>query len=157
MGNHRKTLTALARKERWTLGAELGVDRGQLSRELLDAVPALHLIGVENFSLHPEYRHEVESLPERYGARFRLIEMETHEAADLVLDGSIDFVFIDADHSVEAVADDIARWRPKVKPGGWLGGDDYNPANFPGVVQAVDRAFQKKAHILPGRVWGVRC
>lgn len=40
-------------------------------------------------------------------------------------DKSLDFVFIDADHSYEGVKKDIIAWLPKVKPGGILAGHDY--------------------------------
>ncbi len=54
-----------------------------------------------------------------------------------------DFVYIDADHSYEAVKADIEAWWPKVRMGGVLAGHDYtkphqvNQAHF-GVIQAVD-------------------
>ena len=41
-------------------------------------------------------------------------------------DQSCDFVFIDADHSKEAVLADIRAWLPKVRPGGIIAGHDYN-------------------------------
>jgi predicted O-methyltransferase YrrM len=51
-----------------------------------------------------------------------------------------DFVFLDADHSYEGCKADIAAWAPKIKPGGWLGGHDYENKAFPkfGVTQAVN-------------------
>jgi len=51
---------------------------------------------------------------------------------------SLKFVFIDADHSLEVVAAQIAAWWPKVKSGGILAGHDYNESNFPDVKTAVD-------------------
>lgn len=48
----------------------------------------------------------------------------------------VDLVFIDADHSYEAVFNDIMNWKRHVKPGGILCGHDYD--YFPGVTQAVD-------------------
>lgn len=64
------------------------------------------------------------------------IRMTSLEAATLYKDGSLDFVFIDASHDYENVKADILAWRPKVKPGGFLGGHDYNEL-FPGVAKAV--------------------
>jgi predicted O-methyltransferase YrrM len=42
--------------------------------------------------------------------------------AGKVKDGSLDFVFIDADHRYLAVIKDLAAWTPKLKPGGTLCG-----------------------------------
>jgi hypothetical protein len=41
------------------------------------------------------------------------------------LDCSFDWVYIDGDHSRQAVRDDLHAWYPKVKPGGFLVCDDY--------------------------------
>lgn len=32
---------------------------------------------------------------------------------------------------------DIEAWQPKVTPGGWLSGDDYDPERWPEVVRTV--------------------
>lgn len=60
------------------------------------------------------------------------------EAAALFPDASCDVVWLDADHSYESVKADIAAWWPKVKIGGYLGGDDWA---FRGVRMAVSEAF----------------
>ena len=52
-------------------------------------------------------------------------------------DGQLDFVYIDGEHSYEAVSKDISDWWPKIASGGILAGHDYNDTN-PGSVQAVD-------------------
>lgn len=59
------------------------------------------------------------------------------DAAAKYADGSVDVVYIDADHSYEAVAADIDAWLPKIRPGGFIAGHDYHDG-FPGVKQAVD-------------------
>ncbi len=53
------------------------------------------------------------------------IRMDSVEASKLYPDNSIDFVYIDADHSYESVKNDINAWLPKVKIGGILAGHDY--------------------------------
>jgi len=52
-------------------------------------------------------------------------------------DESIDAIFIDGDHSYEAVSKDLPFWWSKLKNGGWLLGDDYNSCH-PGTKRAVD-------------------
>lgn len=55
-------------------------------------------------------------------------------------DNSIDFVFIDANHTYEFVKRDIEAFLPKMKAGGVIAGHDYN-LSHPGVLQAVNEAF----------------
>jgi predicted O-methyltransferase YrrM len=62
----------------------------------------------------------------------------SHNAVANYKDESLDFVFIDGDHSYEGVKTDIIDWWPKVKPNGILSGDDYNYPGIPGVKRAVD-------------------
>lgn len=71
------------------------------------------------------------------GSFTSLIVAESVVAASWFADASIDWVHLDARHEYDAVTADIAAWRPKVKPGGWLSGDDYNPEKWPSVVAAV--------------------
>jgi len=52
-------------------------------------------------------------------------------------DASIAWVHLDARHDREHLLADIAAWLPKVAPGGWLSGDDYNPVKWPDVVATV--------------------
>lgn len=40
-------------------------------------------------------------------------------------DESVDWCFIDGDHSYESVCADILAWWPKMKKGRWIGGHDY--------------------------------
>jgi predicted O-methyltransferase YrrM len=78
------------------------------------------------------------------GARAIVIRARSDEAAKSIPDGSLDFVFIDADHSYEGCKRDIATWWPKVRAGGVVGGHDYENVDFPkfGVTQAVNEFAQ---------------
>ena len=53
-------------------------------------------------------------------------------------DGSIDFIYIDGDHSLDAVKRDILLYLPKLKEGGIIAGHDYSKERWPGVVSAVN-------------------
>jgi Methyltransferase domain len=46
-------------------------------------------------------------------------------AAPAIPDESLDWVYVDGDHTYDAVRNDLEAWAPKVKPGGLLTGDDY--------------------------------
>lgn len=71
-------------------------------------------------------------------------------------DASLDLVLLDAGHTYEDVAADIAAWLPKLKPGATLAGDDYN---WTGVRKAIEEAFAGRIEVLgegKGRHWRVR-
>jgi predicted O-methyltransferase YrrM len=151
---HRQTFVEFVKAQGWTSGVELGVDKGILTRALVLACPDLTLIGVDVFPDRNRSRRVFDLEQERPGQLY-LYQMTTRDASAGVKDGIYDFVFIDADHSYEAVKDDIACWAPKVRAGGWVGGHDYHPRKWPGVVKAVDEAFGRSVHQMPGTIWGV--
>jgi hypothetical protein len=64
-------------------------------------------------------------------------------------DASLDAVFIDGDHSYNAVKSDIIEWRKKVKSGGILAGDDYH--SYVGVKKAVDELIPNR--LVTDRYW----
>ena len=53
-------------------------------------------------------------------------------------DSYFDFMYIDADHTYEAVKKDLELCKIKTKPGGIIAGHDYNKEKFCGVVDAVN-------------------
>jgi len=64
------------------------------------------------------------------------IQGESVKVAERYADGSLDFVFIDANHSFGEVKMDIEAWFPKVKKSGILAGHDFD-IDTPGVAKAV--------------------
>ena len=75
-------------------------------------------------------------------------------AAALFAPQSVDLVFLDGDHRVAGVRQDIASYRPLVKPGGILCGHDYHIREHWGVTEAVDAMFpQVQQH---RSIWWVR-
>jgi cephalosporin hydroxylase len=87
------------------------------------------------------YEHFVENMKPVEGY-YNPVRMTSLAAAELYEDGSLDFVFIDASHDYENVKADIAAWAPKVRPGGYLAGHDFNPATPNNDVErAVLEAF----------------
>jgi len=83
----------------------------------------------------------------------KVLHMDSKEAAQHVPDGSLDLVFIDADHSYKMCKRDIDVWTPKVRLGGIVAGHDYY-TRWPGVVRAVDESFPfDELQFLPDTVW----
>ena len=71
----------------------------------------------------------------------QLLISDSLAAAELFVDESFAWVHLDARHDYPSIRADIAAWVPKVRPGGWLSGDDYDEWQWPGVVQAVADAL----------------
>ena len=60
-----------------------------------------------------------------YEDRGIMIRATSEVVADMFERESLDFVYIDANHSYDYVKEDIELWYPKVKSGGYLLGHDY--------------------------------
>jgi hypothetical protein len=96
-----------------------------------------------------------EALAEPYRGRSNILFMTTADASRHVDDGSLDFVFIDADHSTEGVRADINAWRPKIRAGGVLFGHDYNMKSVRDAVQSVYKGWQ--ISLGDDHLWRVNC
>ena len=64
---------------------------------------------------------------------------------------SLHFVFIDADHTYDAVKADIQVWEPKVKRGFWIGGHDF--PDFIGVARAVSELINPVETAFDSTIW----
>lgn len=85
-----------------------------------------------------------------YGDTTILIISDSVTASRLLGDATLDWVHLDARHDYASLKTDIQAWLPKVKPGGWLSGDDYDEVKWPEVVRAV-------GELLPGaRPWSTQ-
>ena len=62
-----------------------------------------------------------------FGERSIIWRMTSEQAAFAMLDNTLDFCYIDADHRYEAAKQDIELWLSKVKSGGIICGHDYVP------------------------------
>lgn len=68
------------------------------------------------------------------------IQQDSAEAALLFENGTVDFVFIDADHRYHAVRRDVLAWLPKVRLGGMLAGHDWDEVK-PAVLSVIPERF----------------
>lgn len=170
-GADRRTLAEVFAALGHTRGAEIGVEEGKYSEVLLRTIPGLHLTCVDPWLVYPEYRSRLDqeqvdglraSCLRRLSpwANVRFIELRSVEAARLVDDGSLDFVYIDANHSLEHVVADIAAWSPKVRKGGIVSGHDWIRMRSHLAeqihVQAAVEAWTKCYRIEPWFVLGLK-
>ena len=150
-------LLELALANGWKRGAEIGVLDGQaVYFKLLNGVPDLSMIAVDRWASDDPYYGDLTETggifmeaAAAFGDRARVLHGTTVEMAARVEDGSLDFVFIDADHTTEAVLADIAAWWSKIRKGGAILGHDID---WPSVQIAVKQAFGDY-ETLPDDVW----
>mgnify|MGYP002626757629 CR=1 FL=1 len=118
-------LELLNRLPRGGVCAEIGVWKGDFSERILavTAPRALHLVDPWQF---------MDTMFEQVRERFRgRTNVEFHRGySDSVLtqfnDGYFDWVYIDGNHYYEYVRRDLDLAFQKVRPGGYITGDDYN-------------------------------
>lgn len=151
-------LAVHANRNNWKFGAEIGVKEGQTTCYLLGHCPQLNMIAVDCWEPRPEsgeqfgyldWPHDDHEMNFRmkamkFGKRVGIVKGDSVDAADFIADGSLDFVFIDGDHSYEGVKADIEAWKPKVR--GMLAGHDVN---WPSVRKALDETlpdYQEAGH-----------
>ena len=170
-----RQLVRLLQNRPHAIGAEVGVFKGNTSAALLGALPGLRkLICVDPWVELPEFKKHspnkagrvynanwahvrarfVEQVMDVYGERALPLQMLSITAADLLPNNELNFLFLDGNHGLKYVREDIRAWWPKVKMGGLVTGDDYVNKPTYGVIQAVQELFNgAQKHI--GRVWYV--
>lgn len=156
-------LNRMIREHNFKLGTEIGTGTGRTGCEILKANRDFHLIQVAYYpNLSGEINYCTTNRAKRlwsrrmkpFRSRLTVLNAPSHIAVNQVRDGSLDFVFIDADHSYEHCIQDIRDWIPKVKPKGLVCGHDFGHKNFPGIEQAVREFFGDDFELIADdRIW----
>lgn len=136
-------------------GAEIGVQYGEYSKKLCKANPNLKLLCIDPWlprgakytqeRQNEIYQHCIKNLKD-YNCT--IIKKTSMEALNGVQDKSLDFVYIDGDHTFDYVMEDIIKWNKKIKTGGICAVHDYNYNVDLGVIFAVD-AYTRAHNIRP--------
>ena len=153
----------LAAKRLTGIGVEVGVQYGEYSEAILEGSRLSRLILVDPWTESVEY-WDAANVPQeqqdaifasarerltRFGDRAEFWRTTSVEAAVKVPDSSFDFIYIDARHDFDSVAEDVAVWYPKLRSGGVIAGHDYydgtNEAGVFGVRSAVDGFFAARS------------
>ena len=84
-----------------------------------------------------------------------MINSDSSEASKLFKDKSLDFLFIDGDHTNPKFEEDLISWDPKIKVGGVIAGHDYLTSSD--VYHTVNNMYGEEniLTIMPGS-WYIR-
>jgi Methyltransferase domain len=157
--------------------AEIGVYRGAYAAYVLSRCPTL-----ETYYMIDPWRHlddwnkpgnrddgafrrvfdEAMRRTQEYERKRVVLRGRTVDVIDRIPDGSLDFAYVDGDHTLRGITIDLLRVYPKIRDGGWLGGHDfarsiwhhgaeYEPTLvFPYAVHFAE-AVGSRIHALPRR------
>jgi hypothetical protein len=120
--------------------AEIGVYRGELAERLLRECrtvssyymidPWRHLDDWEkpantSDELFEQFFREAVARTSQYAEKRTVLRGKTSEVIDQVPNGGLDFAYVDGDHTLRGITLDLVALYPKVREGGWIGGDDF--------------------------------
>jgi hypothetical protein len=136
-----------------TIGVEIGVFEGEFSKLIINTVQPSKFYMVDLFSgsmvsgdkngnnmktisLDESY----DRLSEEYKSndKVNVYKGKSEDFFKEIADDSLDFIYIDGDHSYEGAKTDLQNAFHKVKRGGLICGHDFTP-RFQGVVDAVNQ------------------
>ena len=155
---HRQTV--LQRLPTKAVGAEIGVWQGDFSEGILSIAEPTKLYLIDAWRSFEDDAHKdalyhgighrkmdeiYQGVANRFGAEIasgqvELVRAMSEVAIPPIPDQSLDFAYIDADHSYEGVSGDLALIWPKIKDGGQIVLDDYRLGRWwrDGVIRAVN-------------------
>lgn len=154
----------------YTLAVEVGVQRGDFSRQLLSTWQG-QLVMIDAWERLPNYQDvsnvyneehlqcmaAAQQVAQEFAPRGLIVKAKSPECAGHYADGTLDLVYLDADHSYEAVLADIQVWLPKIRPGGAIAGHDYLDGDLPqgkfGVKRAVNEFFGRPPDLVTQESW----
>lgn len=151
--------------------AEIGCAHGKFSRAMLNGWNGQKYIMIDPWvhqeeSVYRERQEEpwkylkwFEECSEIAGAdkRVEMMRMLSHDASRFIPDGSLDCCYVDGNHSLEAVNEDLADWWPKVKPEGLFCGHDFYNATDNGYYCQVQTAVMEWSYKLGLQVVTTAC
>jgi len=148
------------------VGLEIGVASGWTMNHFLQNLSNLKLIGIDPYIGYMDGSREItqEMLDAQYLAaqdnisdfapRGKILRGYSQDFVNSFEDESLDYIFIDGDHSYEGALRDCELFFPKIKSGGIFAGHDWS---FDGVRKAVnefkDRNGSPNIRIVGVDVW----
>ncbi len=123
--------------------AEIGVYKGDFAAHMLQTCPSItqyylldpwrHLDEWNKPANQPDdifesFLSETRTKTDFAGEKRIFLRGTTTEVIDQIPDNSLDFAYIDGDHTLKGITIDLINIWPKIKTGGFVGGDDFSPS-----------------------------
>lgn len=120
---------------------EVGVYKGDFASKLLeecDSIEKYYMIDPwrhldnwnkpanKNDDVFEQFLSETKSKTDFAAEKRVILRGKTTEVVKEIPDGELDFAYIDGDHTLKGIAIDLIRVFPKIRVGGWIGGDDFS-------------------------------
>lgn len=117
--------------------AEIGVEAGCHAKEFLENWPEItecHLIDIWP---NEDIMNMAIANVDKFRSKINFHRNTSEQMVHIFTDEYFDFIYIDGDHSFEAVKFDVAHWWDKLKIGGVLAGHDFGKHGVTAAVQDV--------------------
>lgn len=120
--------------------AEIGVWRGAFAGKVLRQCPSIRrYYMVDPWAHLPDWNKPYNLAQDVFDGVYKeaikktecaaskrvVLRGRTSEVIDAIPDGSLDFAFIDGDHTLRGITIDLVRLLPKMREGGLIAGDDF--------------------------------
>lgn len=131
---------------------EVGCFSGVSSRVISLHCGELHCVDPWSWGAVAQAEQMFDSMLASY-SNITKVKLPSVEGANQYADGSLDFVYIDADHSYDSVVEDITAWKQKVKRGGYIAGHD---SYMPEVLKAVKDCLGEPLQYFTDTSWIIK-
>lgn len=130
----------------YKVGAEIGCFKGEYTEKFAPHFEKIYTIDPWTSYYDFKEQAELDRYYEEAKARLApypnvsIIHATSMEAVNQFENNSLDFVYIDGNHELKWVVEDIFAWEKKVKIGGMISGHDYikfRKQNYSHIVEAV--------------------
>ncbi len=120
--------------------AEIGVWKGDYARDILTACQSvIRYYMIDPWARLPDWNKPFNVEPLAFddihaecmsktafaAPRISVLRGRTREVIDQIPDGSLDFAYIDGDHTLRGITIDLIKILPKMREGGIIAGDDF--------------------------------
>jgi predicted O-methyltransferase YrrM len=144
----RDDLGKLFKTLKFTRGVEVGTKRGEFAETLCRAHPDMQLFCIDPWTAYDSgpgligqaWQDKMFAQAAKRLAEYKvsIIRKTSMDAVKEFEEQSIDFVFIDGNHTFDHVMLDLIHWAKRVRKGGIVSLHDYRAGQWAGVVEAVN-------------------